>query len=220
MKKILLILAVFAMAGTAANAQAVWGVRFGANFSTMNYKWTGSGVAEEQKIKGKPGLDLGVVLYQPLQNNFYLNSGLLFSMDNFEESDNEYQYSYTYKEHLNYLTVPLQVGYAFEAGNNLNLYVQAGPYFAFKLSEKYEETWSSMSGSGSSEGSGYEGQDDYADFNAGIGISAGVNLNRFKVEIGYKHGLMNIINKSSQWWDPNNETVKIGNTFLGVSYVF
>jgi len=59
--------------------------------------------------------------------------------------------------------------------------------------------------------------------NAGIGIMSGFNIRKFKIEVGYKHGLTNIW-KEDNPIDVNDidpvSTMKLGFVFVGVSYVF
>lgn len=194
MKKLLLIIAFVFVAGAAtSHAQVAWGVRLGLCYSTMN--------EEGLSISGKPSLDVGPVLYYSIKNNFYINSGLLFSIKNFGLSA-EYE---SIKMNLYYLEVPAYFGYAFPLGK-VSLYVQAGPYIGIKLYENYSYSGEYGDESGAS--------DDYSTFNAGLGIMAGVNIKRFKIEIGYQQGLTNI-SSEPDWW-----TARIGSAFLGVSYVF
>jgi hypothetical protein len=106
-----------------------------------------------------------------------------------------------------YLDVPLYYGYAFSAGST-SLYAQAGPYIGFKVHET----------SGVSSGGDYyddqnSSSDELTSFNYGLGLAAGINLNRFKIEAGYQYGLANAAKES-------DNSVKIGSVFLGVSYIF
>jgi hypothetical protein len=183
MKKILLIV-LFGVVCNYSYAQIAWGVRAGLCYSTI----TGGG----ESISGKPSLEIGPTAYYSLKENVYLNSGLMFSLKNFkavEESLTGY-----------YLDIPVFLGYAFNVGQ-LDLYAQAGPYIGLKLGESYK----------------WEGESEDADFlsgfNFGLGTAVGVNLNKFKVELGYQHGLSNIVKGAET-------TVTMGSAFVGVSYVF
>jgi len=189
-KQLLAVITLVVLSASCASAQAVWGIRAG--LSKPSISFSGSGVSAS--IDGKFGVEIGPVLYYSLKNNFYINSGLMFSMKSFDFGDyglEDEGYSPTID--MYYATIPVYAGYSFPVGS-VSLYAQAGPYFEYKISE--------------SEDSGLNS------FNAGLGIMAGINLNRFKVEIGYQGGLVNLIP------DLDGVTTKLSSLFLGVSYVF
>jgi hypothetical protein len=139
-------------------------------------------------VSGNAGLEIGPVLYYSLKNNIYINSGAMFSVKNFSEGDESIN--------LYYIEVPLYVGYAFPIGG-LDFYAQAGPYAGFKIAESVP--WDGDSGVNA--------------FNAGLGIVGGINIKKFKIEIGYQQGLVNVI-------DTDGFKATMGSLFLGVSYVF
>jgi hypothetical protein len=107
----------------------------------------------------------------------------MFSIKNFEEGSASLN--------LYYLEVPAYAGYAFPIGN-LSFYAQAGPYVGLKLGQ---------SGDGGN----------IKIFNMGLGLIGGINIHKFKIELGYQQGLINIV-------EGGNDI--IGSAFLGVSYVF
>ncbi|MDR1170794.1 MAG: PorT family protein [Prevotellaceae bacterium] len=177
MKKCIIIaIALLAIGYGSASAQAVWGGRIGLSRPTVS--------SEGYSVNGKFGVELGPVLYYTLKENFYLNSGAMFSLKAFDFGD----------ESLNmyYMDIPLYAGYSIPV-NKLSLYAQAGPFMGIKLAE--------------SEESGLK------NFNAGLGIMAGINLKRFKVELGYQAGLLNVV-------DDADFSARLSSLFIGVSYVF
>jgi len=196
MKKYLLAVITLMVLGVgSASAQAVWGGRIGVSKPTASTN-------EGESIDGKFGLELGPVLYYGLKNNFYINTGAMFSIKQF---DYNYDYSYYGGSYgygtlsMFYLDVPLYAGYRFPI-NNLSFYAQAGPYVGFKLSE---------SGASDIGGSGFNS------FNAGLGFMAGINLKRFKIEVGYQAGLANVVADASDGFSAH-----LSSLFLGVSYIF
>lgn len=198
-----------AMGISSASAQVVWGVRVGASMPTMTA--SGKGV-ESESINGIFSIEVGPTLYYSLKNNFYINSGIMFSRKKFEidmEEDDYYGY-YTWKETLNtnYLEIPVYLGYAIPLGG-VQTYLQAGPYLGFKLSESYTSTYD--------DGETYP--DAFNSLNAGLGIMYGINIKKFKIEAGYQYGLANIFD-----WDWDEDEVKpkitLSSFFVGVSYVF
>jgi hypothetical protein len=141
------------------------------------------------------GFELGPVLYYSLGNNFYLNSGAMFNFKAFDDGN------------VTYLDIPLYAGYSFPIGKTL-LYAQAGPYVGIKLAESESER---------NDGNGIT----FNSFNGGVGIMAGINLNRFKVELGYQVGLVNAVEYyyySGNYYRSHSE--RLTSVFIGVSYVF
>ena len=193
MKRVFLLLAVVFVIGS-VSAQVVWGIRAGASLPTLT-------ASEGDTWEGQFGLEAGPVLYYSLQNNFYINAGALFNMNTFTEKDEDYKVSIN----ISYIDIPVYLGYSIPLGG-LDTYAQIGPYFGLKLSAK--ESWSY---DGESESQDIEG---ITSFNAGIGAMYGININRFKFEVGYKQGLTNLIKDSGDY------KLTLGSIFLGVSYVF
>jgi hypothetical protein len=193
MKKILTLACFMAVVGVvAASAQIVWGGRVGLCYSTAtfssDYDNDNSGT-----ISGEAGLEVGPVLYYALKENIYLNTSAMFSIKNFAEGAESLD--------LYYLEVPLYIGYAFPV-SGLDFYAQAGPYAGFKIGESTSSSGQDGSGVGS--------------FNAGLGLAAGININRFKVELGYQEGLTNIFEGEAAQY----AKLTIGSMFIGVSYIF
>ena len=186
MKKLIFTVVTLVVIGVSSvSAQAVWGLRVGASRPTI--------VEDEGSWKGVFGVEAGPVLYYSLKNNFYINSGLMFSMKTFnvDDADNT---SLT----LTYLELPVYVGYSIPI-DKIRTYAQLGPYIGYRLSAKVK--WDG--GSADMEG--------LKSINAGVGAMYGVNLDRFKIELGYQLGLVSIDNEFN---------AKINSLFLGVSYVF
>jgi hypothetical protein len=181
MKKIFLVLfAVTVMGIFNVSAQTVWGLRVGLSRPTATVSGNGS-------IEGNFGLEIGPTLYYSLKDNFYLNSGAMFSVKSFSVEDASLS--------MYYLNIPLYAGIAFPVGSS-SFYAQAGPYIGLKLSESEESGLSS--------------------FDAGLGIMGGINLEKFKVELGYQYGLVNVANGG----DGSTANVTLGSLFIGVSYIF
>jgi hypothetical protein len=146
-------------------------------------------------LSGKPSIEAGLTAYNSLNANVYLNYGLMFSMKNFEQKQSS--------ESLTgyFIDLPVFMGYAFHIGK-LALYAQVGPYVGVKVAEefKYEEQKVKRE------------EDLLTNFNYGLGGAAGINIYKFKIELGYQHGLANI--------NSGENKVTIGSVFAGISYVF
>jgi hypothetical protein len=194
-KKFILIIAFVAISVSSISAQVVWGGRIGISRPTISSKVTVDGFTGGATIDGGFGLELGPVLYYTIKDNWYLNSGVMFSLKSFnieDESNTKY-----------YLDIPLYLGYNIPAGS-ISLYGQAGPFVGVMLAETQESASKPL--------------------NAGLAAMFGINVNRFKIEIGYQAGLLNIWN--SDYNDAvgvskdNNVSAHLSSLFLGVSYVF
>ncbi len=106
----------------------------------------------------------------------------------------------------------MNFGYAFPIGKQ-SFYVQAGPYASFCLGNSLGEEM------------------DINSFNAGLGFMAGINIKRFKIEIGYQLGLTKLYEGTYTWTEggygygdsvtkTEKYSQKLNSLFLGVSYVF
>ena len=191
MKKIFLtVIALLVISMSSVNAQAVWGLRVG--LSTPQFT-SRDGTSRISNF----GWEVGLVLYYSLKNDFYINSGLMYSMKSLKISMSTETMSYE----ASYIEIPLYIGHSIPLGR-VSSYAQLGPYIGFKLSEKE----SSMLYS--------EDMDFINSYNAGLGIMYGINIKRFKIEVGYQYGFINFFN------DKIENDVKLNTLFLGISYVF
>ncbi len=205
MKRIILVWVAILAIGS-VNAQVVWGVRAGVSRPTAKASFNDGYGWRSFSIDGEFGFEAGPVLYYSLKNNFYINSGIMFSTKTFKDDYSNSSFS------MHYLDIPLYLGVSIPIGK-LSTYLQAGPFVGFKLAENYKNR---------------EGDEDSGtkSFNAGLGIMYGININRFKIEAGYQYGLTNILDTRSyddedyDDYDDYDEKLTIGSLFIGVSYIF
>jgi len=208
MRKIfILIIAISAISLSSVNAQMVWGGRVGFCWTNLTGESWYNGWGEEIIWEGYPSIEGGVVLYKSLPGNFYINSGVMLSLR--RTSYSAYDWSnwidYTMDLSMLYLEVPFYTGFAIPIGNKAKPYFQTGPWVGVKLTE----TWISSDDFGEEE----MDWEHFNKLNIGWGIAGGINFHRFKVELGYQLGLINI-NIDPDW------TTKTSSLFLGVSYIF
>ena len=192
MKKILFLIALAAIVTSNLNAQTVWGVRLGLSWTTI------SGEEDDDSVDGGASIEAGPVLYHPLPNNFYINAGAMFGLKNIKEGE--------IKCNMIWLEVPVYAGYAIQTQGNVKPFVQAGPFLGLKFTEnwKYEST-------------SIDDMEWFGNFNAGLGILGGININRFKVELGYKLGLWNIADNDELFYDYK---LTMSSLFLGINFIF
>jgi hypothetical protein len=184
MKKIVLIV-LFGVMCSYSHAQIAWGVRAGMCYSIA--------MGEGGNMFGKPSIEAGPTAYHSLNANVYLNYGLMFSMKNFEQNDASLT-GY-------FVDLPVGIGYAFHIGK-LALYAQVGPYAGVKVAEEFKYGKQKV-----------EREDDLlTNFNYGLGGAAGINIYKFKIELGTQYGLANI--------NSGENKITIASVFAGISYVF
>jgi hypothetical protein len=212
MKKIVFV-ALLGVISLYSQAQIVWGIRAGVGYTTSQ---SSDGV----KTKGNMSFEIGPTAYHSFSENFYLNTGLNFSLKRFGDS-NDTNESFG---GMNYYSceVPVNLGTRFNLGNT-SIYTQAGPFIGVKFHE-------SISFSESIDGVNNIGTDFMNRLNYGIGAAVGVDIKKFKIELGYQKGLANII--SDKFWKilkeadiddidlDGNEKLYLNTLFIGVSYVF
>jgi hypothetical protein len=198
-----------------ANAQLAWGARVGLCYGTTSF----SGDGLELNYSGAPGIEFGPTAYYAFSENVYLNTGLMVSFKNAKMESSYDDGGYTEKLKFAYLDIPVYLGYAFNV-QNFSLYAQAGPFIGFNLSAKadWTDTYNGDSDSGSYDLHSIEGEDLINRVNAGLGLAAGINIQKFKIELGYQYGLMNVLKGEDA--NEYNTKLTIGSAFLGVSYVF
>jgi len=204
-KKIFL-LALFGIISHYSQAQFVWGIRGGLGYTTSHS-------SEGVNTKGKASFEIGPTAYYSLSEKIYLNSGLNLSFKSFGgENDTNEELAST----MNYtsLELPLNIGTRFRIGD-ISFYTQAGPFLGVKLSE-------SIMG----QNPGY-----FNLLNYGLGGAVGIDIKKFKIELGYQYGLANIL--SDKFWNDfygsdweeyfvfdSKPKMHFNTLFLGVSYVF
>ncbi|MDR0864199.1 MAG: PorT family protein [Candidatus Symbiothrix sp.] len=202
-KSIFTIITLLVISMSSASAQVIWGLRAGASIPTLSISAGGGSVSAD----GKFSFEVGPTLYYGLKDNWYLNSGAMYSLKRFDSGDSE-----TFNMH--YLEIPLYLGYAIPLGS-VQTYVQAGPYIGFKLSESFADRSEIFDAD-------YYDESGVSNFNAGIGIMYGINIKKFKIEAGYQYGLANILELPDDYDDYDGPKLKarLNSLFLGVSYVF
>ena len=191
-KRIFLSITMLVISASSANAQSVWGGRV--SLSHYIEKATYS----NEQIYNHKGIELGPVLYYPLKDNLYLNTGAMLGIMIPEHGDHIINF---------YVDIPVYLGVQIPTKkSNLSYCGQAGPYLGF---------WRSTS-------------DMINNFinpvQAGLGIIAGMNVKRFKLELGYKTGLTNLVSVNEGQvinGDLYMESKsKLSSLFFGISYVF
>ncbi len=87
MRKILLV-AALAVSAAAVNAQATFGVKAGANFSSIK----SSGEGEDDNSDMKVGLNIGALANVPISEMFSFQPEVVFSMEGGKEEEDDIKY--------------------------------------------------------------------------------------------------------------------------------
>ena len=165
------------------------------------------------------GFNLGLRLDYGITNNFYVSGALLFTQKGFKvEADRPV--NLTYKGNPGYFEIPIHVGYRYHLDDDLNLFVETGPYFAFGIcgKEKIEG-----SGRGDDWGSGWFNRYDSNDlendyfgggaarvFDGGWGLRFGVEVSSFQIHMAYDYGFSKVWEGSSC----HNSNFSVGLTYM------
>ena len=126
MKKLILSLAIVALAVTTTNAQVTFGVKAGLNLAT----WTGSD-ASSTNFPGKAmkaGLNVGGVVNIPVSSNFSVQPEVVYSMEGMKLTGGSYD--------LSYINIPVLAKYNFSKG----FFAATGPQIGFLTSAKAKPT--------------------------------------------------------------------------------
>lgn len=193
-KNVIAVAALLCGLTTTVNAQEAgkmrWGSGIGVNFNSI------SNSDEDSKV----GFTLGIKGDYFFTDNVYLGTGLFFTQKGTKDKIGDGKTTY------NYLELPVHVGYRHPINENVAIFGEFGPYFAYAVSAKYK-------------GNGYS--DDIFDdpdakrFDAGLGIHAGVEFSQFQVRLGYDFGLTNLWKTS-----PGDKGLKNGTFTIGAAYFF
>ncbi len=196
MRKILLV-AALAISAVAANAQATFGVKAGANFSSIK----ASGEGEDDNSDMKVGLNIGALANVPISEMFSFQPEVVFSMEGGKEEEDDIKVTLK----LNYINVPLLLQY-----NASGFIAETGPQIGFLMSAK-----------GKVEGLGEEVEEDIKEEYEGINLSWAIGLgykmpSGFGVNARYNLGLSNIDKDDSE----GDFKTKTNTIQVGVFYTF
>ena len=191
--------ALLSLGGTlTANAQSAGQVRFGVT-GGMNV----TGITDIEGSESKIGFNLGLRGEYNFSKNVYVNAGLLWSMKGVKYGDGNI------KDNPSYLEIPIAVGGRYFISDGLSIFAETGPYFAVGVCGK-SKAETKVGNIESTVKVDYFGDDGAKRFDAGWGLRAGVEVNKFQVHLGYEHGFVNIYDDNCKNWNFN----------VGVSYMF
>jgi len=173
--KVIFVLCLLTLGTIGSSAQLSYGVKAGLNTSTLSGYSDLIGTAADMSgqdidfdTKYKLGFHAGIMaqLNSPV-NGLFIQSELLYSslglkveMEDESETNN-----------LNYIQLPIYVGYKIGAGVGLDIILGAGPYFGYGIS-----------------GTG-DAFDMFNRFDCGLSAMGGIQYNKMQITVGYDLGL-------------------------------
>ncbi|MEI7523489.1 MAG: porin family protein [Mariniphaga sp.] len=182
------------------NAQT-FGIKGGINFANVTFSGGGTTVSE----KSITGVHFGPIMDFALQENLFLNTGLLFSIKGTKSEDSYGGTTSTYTTTLNYLVVPINLAYKFPIDKKTKLVIQAGPYLGYALSGKDK-------GPDGSTDIKFGEQGGLKRLDMGLGFGAGVEFGPVVVSLNYELGLANIEDTSS--YTAKNKVLQISLAYM------
>ena len=209
MKKVLMTLALVAVAATSAFAQISVGAGYLANTQTSSYT---SGSTTTKTTTPYSGAYLGADYTLDLGQGLGLAAGLKGTFLTNTTTASLLGVTGTTKTTELYLAVPVQFNYSYALSNDLKLFALAGPSFAFGLSSKSKFTNNVTDDVTITDN--YGDSSNYGKVNVLLGLAVGVDvLNTIRIKAGYDIGLLNRDSRDdyklndAQW-------------YVGVAYLF
>jgi len=136
MKKIILSTALLGAFAVTAKAQISIAPEAGINISNTTSKYEFGGTTYESETESKIGLKAGAVVNIPVVKGFFIQPGLFYSMKGNKITEETNGIDVKVTTSLNYLEVPVNLGYEFDFGNAGGVFVTAGPYLGYAFSGK------------------------------------------------------------------------------------
>ena len=153
----------------------------------MNFSKTTDYRDDFNEINMRPGLNVGPIIEYNVADNFYLQSGLLFSQKGLTINDD-------YKISIYYLEIPVNLLNKFEM-DPVTLMYGVGPYFAYGLKSKLKVEGNDRTVIEDVD-MGYDHDDDFiipGDF--GVGFNAGVEYSSMQINMEFGLGLTDIAHR-------------------------
>jgi hypothetical protein len=185
------------------NSQVRIGLRGGINFAKFVYR---PQYSDEKKSSGTylPRLNVGLLFEIPLNNN---DNWFIYTGPYYAGKGNRVRARYranpfdTIVTYLNYIELPLSVGYKFPAGNSNRLVAVAGPYIAYGFGGKVvyhnspDRTRQNL----------HRNDGWYKRIDIGFAVNAMYEIKkRFGMRFDYSRSIVDISKPFYQWKENNN----------------
>ncbi|RQO42561.1 hypothetical protein DBR39_01400 [Chryseobacterium sp. KBW03] len=212
MKKTVLILASVLITSVATAQKISIEPELGLNFSNIKTKFANSSSeSEDSKIGFRGGLGIKFLT----NSGLYLKSGLYYSGKGAQNSSSALG---DFKTHLNYLELPVNIGYHYNinGGQYGAIFAEAGPYIGYAVGGKIKGTNIPLVGTSETKIDFGDGASQLKAFDWGFNFGAGYQTPwGIYIKGGYGLGLGNMSNINNV-----SATNKLFNLSLGYSYTF
>ncbi|MDD4645286.1 MAG: porin family protein [Bacteroidales bacterium] len=202
----LLLITLMLCAGTAMAGEPIrLGVVAGMNSSTLNSESYIARIGFNAGVKAEFGLPSAA-------NGPYLSAAALISLKG-AKVDLGPLGEITFNPY--YLEIPIHVGYKYPVNDRLLFFADAGPYVACGLIGKIKADLVMTD----DESENIFGNENLKRFDAGVGLRAGMELNRaLQLSVGYDFGLTTVYD--AEHYDGSEATAKNGNLSISLAYLF
>lgn len=207
MKKLVLLSIVLCVV-TGINAQIRFGVKAGANYSNLYTSGSSQGLNNDQ-YKGRFSYHFGGVMEYSLSDMFAIQPELMYMNQGANMKNNN---SFGMKDGhvtLNSLQLPVNLKASFNTGGKAKLFVYAGPYVGYNI---YGKVKGKIDGA-TTDQELYSKGSKMRRWDYGVGVGAGVEVNKFTIGIGNQFGLQDISGSETGKMKAGNLTVSVGYFF-------
>lgn len=183
LRNLLSVCAFVLLGSVAASGQIAVGVKGSLQLSTITI------TPNTLQPSSLVGFQAGLMLDLPITDEISLRPQLLYSVKGAKQSASAQGVTVEQKAMINYLEVPVQITYGFEAGDG-RVVIGAGPYLGYGLSGSSVSTFNGQSETTKFT---FDDKDDLKRIDVGLHLSAGYELSSGLLVSGYfSPGLTNI----------------------------
>lgn len=205
------LLGVFAL-GATANAQIGFIVRGGYQAANI------TGVSDTKLTHGaRAGVAADITVYDGGMSRISIQPGVDFAMKGYKVSVSEGDVKVNGSQALYYVDIPVLANFGFDLGNDLGVFVNAGPYLGIGVAGKANGKVGKLSLDVDKNPFDKDGLYNRLDWGAQVG--AGVEYNRFQVGVGTQFGIGDIRNADLKKLD-EKKAWRNSNFFVTVGYRF
>lgn len=212
------LLGVFALSAT-ANAQIGFIVRGGYQAANI----TGSSLDTKLTHGARAGVAADITVYDGGMSRISIQPGVDFAMKGYKlgeiKKDDKVGGSAT--QTLYYVDIPVLANFAFDLGNDLGVFVNAGPYLGVGVggNTKLNGKLFGLEGKTDKDTKPFDKDGGFNRLDWGAQVGAGVEYNHFQVGVGTQFGIGDIRNADLKKLD-EKKALRNSNFFVTVGYRF
>lgn len=205
------LLGVFAL-GATANAQIGFIVRGGYQAANI----TGSSIDTKITHGARAGVAADITVYDGGMSRISIQPGVDFAMKGYKVDVLEGDVKVNGSQALYYVDIPVLANFGFDLGNDLGVFVNAGPYLGIGVAGKANGKLGKLNVDVDKNPFDKNG---YNRLDWGAQVGAGVEYNRFQVGVGTQFGIGDIRNADLKKLD-EGKALRNSDFFVTVGYRF